>query len=775
MSYKPQQTLAHRRRTCKTCLNMTEQTTLLSGWRSSLSPVHLTRWLTRAVADQRDRWFLWYPVAMMTGITAYFFLPREPHVLVFAVAAMIAIACLRGFARQQSSFRLVLIFCVLTGFVAAKARTEFVQPKLLLATTPTTQISGWVENMEVKAGGRTRLLLHVEKAEGIKPSALPDLVRLSGRRADRRFFHGDRVSVKARLFPLPTPTQPGGFDFGRVLWFQSIGATGFYYGKISKMQTDGRAGFLPKRFLQQARYHIRQRLIEALPGREGAVAVALITGDRGLMSKQDAENLRKSGLAHILAISGLHMSLVAGGVFWLVRALLAFSGPLALNYPIKKWAAMAGILAGGFYLLVSGASIATQRAFIMLLIMFAAVLIDRPAISMRNLAVAAMLIVLVRPESVLSVGFQMSFMAVVGLIAFYEFMRDRQMAGRFLLHERKTPYRWTGKGALFLLGIATTTIIASIFTGLPAAYHFNRVAVFSLAGNMFALPVVSLVVMPGAILAVLLMPLGLEFIGTEIMALGITQVLSHAETVAALPHAQLHTPALNTLASMLVAMAMIWLCLWRGGFKLVGVIPLVIGAYAITHVAKPDIIISKFGRNVAMRGASGKLVLVDGKKSRYAAEHWLVSNGDSATVKQAAARQGWHCQAGVCRATIAGQHIAYLKKGARPDNRSCANLIVIISAEPLGETCKKVKTRIDRFDLWREGAHAIYLPHGKVDGHEVAKPKVVTANAYRGKRPWVAVPVARRKILLNPGKYRRDQKRAPLPREKQRAASLDNF
>jgi len=215
---------------------------------------------------------------------------------------------------------------------------------------------------------------------------------------------------------------------------------------------------------------------------------------------------------------------------------------------------------------------------------------------------------------------------------------------------------------------------------------------------------------------------------------------------------------------MLVAAGMIWLCLWRGWLKALGAMPVVLGLLTIGAIKQPDILISKFGRNVAMRDQAGLLVMADSKKSRFAAGHWLVSNGEGVTLKQAAARTGWQCASKICRAVVAGKKVAYLKKGAKPDNRLCHDLDIIISAEPLRGACKSVAVRIDRFDLWRAGAHAIYLGQGK--------PRVETATGYRGHRPWVLKPIARRKILIDPQQHQRYRKDRKVPGRKQRAASL---
>ena len=299
---------------------------------SAFSP----RKIGKVVSHQRDRWFAWYPVAIVAGAAGYFSLPREPYWLVFTFAALVVAVCAWQVTTRNGSLRLILTMFLILGFIAAKLRTEYVSPKPLLATTPTIQISGWVEKLEKKEGRRARLLIHLGNAKGIKPAALPEMVRLSGKSPRVQLLYGDRISVRARLFPLPTPTKPRGFDFGRQLWFQGIGATGFYYGEIKRETAAPQMTFSFTRSLQALRQLISRRIIEALPGRSGGLAVALITGDRGHLGKEDAENLRRAGLAHILAISGLHMSLVAGGMFWLVRALLALSVPLTTGHSIKN-------------------------------------------------------------------------------------------------------------------------------------------------------------------------------------------------------------------------------------------------------------------------------------------------------------------------------------------------------------------------------------------------------------------------------------------------------
>lgn len=264
------------------------------------------------------------------------------------------------------------------------------------------------------------------------------------------------------------------------------------------------------------RQNISHRLKSHLPGEKGGLAAALIVGDRAAISKPTLAILRDAGLAHLLAISGLHMVLFAGTIFWIIRALLAMNATLVLHWPVKKWAA-GGALAGAvFYLLISGATIATQRAFIMISIMFLAIMLDRPAITLRNIAIAAVIILIINPVSLLSISFQMSFAATTILVAFYEWYRSVEVFPVY--PSTSAAMQSLYKVLFYLTGIALTTLIAGLATSPFAAYYFQRIAVFSLLTNVLALPIVGLLVMPAGLVALLFMPLGME--AYPLMAMG---------------------------------------------------------------------------------------------------------------------------------------------------------------------------------------------------------------------------------------------------------------
>ncbi len=331
--------------------------------------------------------------------------------------------------------------------------------------------------------------------------------------------------------------------------------------------------------LQDIRTTINARINAVLDGDTAAIAEALIDGERGTISQDLNTSFQASGLAHVLSISGLHMSLVAGGVFWLVRALLALFPAAALRWPIKKFAAVAALAAGLFYMLLAGAEVATQRSYIMIAVVFFAVLVDRPALSLRNLAIAALVILLLQPEAAIQASFQMSFLAVLGLAAFFEawarWRRDRDDE----VHEHRSfSRRATGK-IIAAIGISlATTLVAGFMSSIPAAYHFGRIAPYGVVANGLAIPVISLVVMPMGLVSALLMPLGLERWPLWVMGQGLDLTIAISDWVTTLPGAKTVLPQQAAYAAMLSAFGAVCLALLNGKARMIGVLMIAVGA-----------------------------------------------------------------------------------------------------------------------------------------------------------------------------------------------------
>jgi competence protein ComEC len=308
------------------------------------------------------------------------------------------------------------------GFAVTKLRTEQVRTPVLGEELRNVPVRGFVEVFEHRTDRRDRLTLRVIAIGDLADADRPYRVRISTAAKHAMFRTGEGVRLRATLLPPPEPVEPGAFDFGRRAWFDRLGATGYATGRIEPLSDAPRPPLDLSVWaaIDALRAVVNERVRTALPNETGAIAVALITGDRGGIPQEVTEAMRDAGLAYVLAISGLHMVIMAGPVFWLVRALLAAVPGLALRFPIKKWAATIALLAATFYLLLSGASVPTLRAWIMMSIFLIAVLLDRPAITMRNVALAALAILIVAPESLFEPSFEMSFAAVIGLVALYE-------------------------------------------------------------------------------------------------------------------------------------------------------------------------------------------------------------------------------------------------------------------------------------------------------------------------------------------------------------------
>ncbi len=450
-----------------------------------------------------------------------------------------------------------------------------------------------------------------------------------------------------------------------------------------------------------------------------------LTGQRGAIPKPVLGAMRDAGLAHLLAISGLHIGLVAGILFFVVRFLLAAIPPLALRYPVKKWAALAA-LAGAFgYLLMSGATVPTQRAFLMLAVVLAAVVLDRSAISMRLVALAAAMVLVIAPESLLSVSFQMSFAAVTALVAVYEALarqssRWRQGAGRF---------RRIG---LYVTGVLLTTVVAGLATAPFALYHFNRIALYSVAANLIAVPLTGLWIMPWAIAAFALMPFGLEALALAPMGWGIDAVIAVAETVAAWPGAVALAPAMPRIGLVAAAAGGLWLCLWRGRWRLFGIGAVAAGLATLAFVRPPDVLINGAGRLMAVRTTSGGLALSSSRISRFEAEIWLRRAGRASAAPWP--REGLSpdgtlgCDRIGCILRAGGHTVALVTHRAALDE-DCATATVVVSAVPVRRyRCRRPILVIDRFDLWRRGAHALWLDPDGV--------RVRTVAEASGRRPW---------------------------------------
>lgn len=687
----------------------------------------LREWLARTVAAEREQWLLWAPVAFGAGVAVYFGLPWEPPALAGSFVLLLA-------ALVSWRFRTKLVFALLLlgvavgagGFSAAQLRAHLVAAPVLEKSYGPAGVTGRVVQVELRPDGPRVTLEHVV-LKGLDDAGTPARIRIKLRRGDAVGI-GDHIDVYAKLSPPSAPSAPGAYDFQRRSWFEGLGAVGFALGRVRPAELDGgpREAWSPALFMAALRLHMTQRIRAALPGESGAIAAALMTGDRSAISQQSLDSMRDSGLAHLLAISGLHLGLVAATLFFGLRALLALSERLTLRHPIKKWAAAAAMAGSLAYLMLAGATVPTQRAFVMTGLVLLAILLDRQAISMRLVAWAAVIILAIAPESMLGASFQMSFAAVVALVAFYEASR-----GRFRAVRATAGHGPLARVGLYAGGVATTTVIASFATGLIALHHFGRIAVYGLPANMLAVPLTALWIMPWAVIAAMLMPLGLEGLPLALMGWGIDGLLWIAGAISAWQGAVRPVAALPVWGLAMVAVGGLWLCLWRRRWRYAGLLGIAAGLAGLWLQQGPDILVSGDGRLMATRMDDGRLSLSESRRERRTAEDWLEMEGQGAPLywpdTGSSADGRLRCDISGCIYRASGRTVALLRDGLAHDE-DCRIADLLVSQRPVRGRCPAPLLVVDRFDLWRHGAIAIWVGDDGI--------RIRTVADYQGKRPW---------------------------------------
>ena len=586
----------------------------------------------------------------------------------------------------------------------------------VLDHTTVAHLTGRIIALEPREYG-VRLVLDEVRSGALQPT--PRRVRVALRRGkdfNPDFRPGQWLSLTARLDTPPPPSEPGASDLGRTLFFQSIGAVGFVYGRAHVIV----AGHPPSVIdrvgagIEDLRLRMTQKIQAAIPGSAGGIASALITGERGGISEEDEQALRDAGLAHVLAIAGLHMVLVGGGIFWLLRAMLAAVPAVALHTAIKKWAAAGALAASSFYLVISGAAPSAVRAFVMLAMVMTAILLDRPALSMRSLGLAGAILLLLRPEAITEPGFQMSFAAVAGLVAVAEWEMQRQR-----LKPRGPLYR-------YLHGIAMTSLVGSFATLPFAVFHFDRATHYAVLGNLIAMPVMGFWVMPAAALSVALMPFGLEGFVLDLLKHGIAVMLAMGRWVSGLPGAVSLAPAMPLSALLLIALGGLWLAIWRKAWRWWGLASLLVGVGWAYFAPLPDMLVASDATTIAIRAPDGLLHFVRKPADKFAARDWLRRDGDGRALDDALGLPGLACDGLGC--VVQGKMVIAASLHAEALEEDCIRAKVVVSAAQV-VSCKGPALVIDRKMAEQgEGWRVTLSP----------TPTAIGVRELRGERPWVA-------------------------------------
>ena len=647
------------------------------------------------------------------GISVYFSLRFEPDIVVWLYVGAFGIASL--VVARLVSFSIapvfMALFIVVSGAGLSKFRTEAVTAPVLTFRYY-GPIEGRVVNIDRSASDALRLTLDQTVLFNVSPIRTPDRVRVSvhGAQTLATIVPGDRLIMTGHLSPPSGPAEPTGFDFQRHAWFAGLGAVGYTRTPVlrSKEPDTGRG-----LWVFEKRFALSSGIKDRMPDDTGAFASAITTGDRSAISQDVMKDLRAANLAHLLAISGLHMGLLTGFIFALLRYGLALIPAIALHWQTKKIAALVAIAVGAGYLVLSGGNVATERAFTMVAVMFCAVIIDRRALTLRAVAIAAVIILVVQPEALMGPGFQMSFAATTALVFVFSKLRNLPIKG--------WP-RWTRA----ILSVVLSSGIAGLATAPFAAAHFNQMAHFGLIANVLSVPVMGLIVMPAAVLAAMLAPFGLEGVGLWFMDIGLRWIIFVAQTVADFDGAVGHVVAPDPFVLGAVAIGLLVLILWQGGPRYIGFVIVWAGFFQWSQTERPALLVADNAALIGLMTEEGRALSKE-RGSGFVAGIWLENDGNPVEQVLAAGREGLRRQGRRVDVELGPWRVVHVSgKVALSEMIGCGGADVLISNQfdDVERPCRV----FDIAELRDRGALAFW--------QEGANLRIQSARDVTGVRPW---------------------------------------
>ncbi len=676
---------------------------------------------------ERDRWLIWTPVLLGLGVAVYFLLGREPRLssglLLFGATVALGFALRHRAAWARFA---VVLAMVAAGLLAAELRTAIVAAPVLHAPVGPAMVSGRVAAVELQEKSARILLADVHIA-GLDRASTPAQVRIGLTRYSDIPKLGDRLNLRAKLFAPPAPAAPGAHDFRRDLFFLRIGAVGYAVQKFVRPKGDDTAdGPLLARWRQAAAEKISAVFTDPAEAAERAVALALLVGERGPIPDDVNNAMRDAGLAHLLAISGMNITIAAGLIYFTLRLGLAAIPWVALRFPIKKWAAAGGLAGEILYTEFVGAPVSAERSMITTGFIMLAIMADRSALTLRLVAISATLLILAEPEALMGASFQMSYAAIVALVVLYE---------RWNFHGTGTqsPLR---RALTYLMGIAIMSLVASAASAVFAIYHFQQSAFYGMGANLLAVPVHDLWIMPWGISSYVLMPFGLEALALKPMGWGISAMLAVARLFSGFPGASGHFAAMPAAALGLIVTGGLWFLLWTRHWRWLGLAPVAAGMVLTVTVRQPDLLIAEDGKLVAIRMGNGAIALSNRAHDKFTQSVWVrrAGEGDIEDNPPPALRDApdaQQCGNGVCLFTVAGHKAAILSDvhgfQAACDNARTGGPEIVISQIAAHAHCPAPLV-IDRTDLAHDGAQSITFTDGA--------PRIETVREISGERPW---------------------------------------
>lgn len=694
----------------------------------------LSRWADRCEAflthSSTDRG-PWLTIALAAGIGLWFLLPASGNWIAaiggLVLAALGALAMWRGREDRQALLLagVTLPLVCAAGIALIWLRSETVGTPAIAHPMVRTIDARVLEREEQPSEDRVRLTLAFRDAE--TAHAMKVRVNVPLAKDVPELTEGARIRLRARLMPPSPPMLPGAYDFARAAWFSGLGATGTVLGDIELVERPAPDSAFLARVQRSLAAHVRANV----NGSAGAIAAAFASGDRGAIDEADDDAMRDAGLTHLLSISGLHVSAVVAACYFLTLKLLAAWGWLALRFRLPLIAAAAGAGAGIGYTLLTGSEVPTVRSCLAALLVLGAMAIGRDALSLRMIAVAAAIVLLLWPESLIGPSFQMSFAAVTAIVALHG-----SAPMRALLAPRAEPW-WHRAGrnmaALFLTGVAIEIVLTPV-----VLFHFHRAGLYGALANVVAIPLVTFCAMPLIALALLLDLIGMGAPVWWLVEQSLELLLGIAHFTSAQPGSVKLFPQMGMGTVMLFVGGSLWLALWRGRVRLAGLLPVALGTGLLAATPAPDVLVSGDGRHVGIAGEGDRLLVLRSSRSSYASDHLLELSGMEGDVVELADWPGARCSRDFCTITLAraerSWRLLLARSNAMIEQRqlaaACERVDIVIATRRLPRSCRPAWLKADRRYLEESGGLALYLDEERVD----------SVSARQGQHGWWQTP-----------------------------------
>lgn len=687
----------------------------------------IENWLDR----ERDQLPLWIPVGIGVGVAIWQFGALSMlHGLVLACSAIILVAALAPSGGRLRFILQMLALTTLAGFALITLKSANVaQP--VLGKIWIGEFYGRIDAVENLSA---RNIFRLRLASGAQ-SGLPPYVRvnLSPDQYKETFQPGSVVRIRARLLPPAGPALPGGYDFGRRAWFQQIGATGSALGEVYLHQA---ASSRP--LFATQREALTQHILGAMPQGTGAIGAALVTGDQGHIEEADAQAMRDSGLAHLLSISGLHVTAVVGFIFIVVSRTLSLSSWLALRIRIPVYAAAAAAFGAVAYTLLAGAEVPTVRSCIAALLVLVALAMGRDALTLRLVAFGAMVVLTFWPEAMAGPSFQLSFAAVATIVILHELpamkrfaqSRDEALASKAL----------RAVASLILTGLAIELVLAPI-----ALFHFHKAGLYGAFANVVAIPLTTFFIMPMEALALFFDTVGLGWPFWWLAGQGIAAIVAIAHNISGLPGAVTMMPAMPLWAFVAFVSGALIFGLLGTRVRFVGIPLCIIGTIAMITAPRPDILVTGDGKHMALVRPNGEVTLLRGKAGDFVRDMILEKAGSNKIATPIEQWPGAKCTADNCVINLIRNGRSWTVLATRTANpipvmemaAACKRVDIVVSDRWLPQSCRPRWIKADRNFLERSGGLAIYLP----------TQRVLTAHDSNRHMPWVQAAEDARAIV----------------------------